>query len=648
MKKIFIAVVFLIMAVMAGCGKTKEETQEQDEKSCLILEDEDCIYVCGTYRLLKMDKATGEAVFLWENEGAAKKQAAYLYSEGQGILLNDKIYFIEAWMEEDAATEHKALSVINTDGTDYCRIEEIPGYSDDSMALIDGILYVDVYHLPQDGTGSMLSYAVLKDGTLAENIEAADMEEYAGIPEGYMHSSYHSSGQRTLFTAEALKNFGYMILENEDYELVKVMPDTGEEISMSSEFGILYSYNDNYFLTGHYGADKGFYLYDRETMESKLLFEIKGGAEIIDMDQDYVYVQYSRIDGKEMEDGARKNVFEKISLGTGERTVIFEKDVQKGMEYDFPQLLSDMVVKNGYLYYVGEENYKLYLMRRSLNSPETEEKLGEAFYDTGIGEVGTIVSYYEEFYSKAVPDIMLAYVDLEWLKVDERFSGAEEINRYLTEYQNNNIEYERSNSGWLEEILEEDDTGAFEIPYSYSGSLSEIDYFDEVYLSFCQLEYDYTGGAHGMPCRIGFTFELETGRRLFLKDVMENNEEELKDIVTEYFAEYIGKNPGDFWEGSVDYVRECTDLESPFYLTEEGIAFYFAPYELAPYAGGFQEVTIPYEEFEMKIQVNPPDPDYYGKYQEMPEPYGEPGGNEYGILPGLGDGGVSYALDEKM
>ena len=108
-----------------------------------------------------------------------------------------------------------------------------------------------------------------------------------------------------------------------------------------------------------------------------------------------------------------------------------------------------------------------------------------------------------------------------------------------------------------------------------------------------------------MLYRIGYTFDLQTGERLVLEDVIANNEEELKDIVTKYFEKEILANPdsGYYWSDAPDTVRELTDLESSFYLTERGIRFYFEPYLLACWAAGFQEVTVPYEEFELKIPV---------------------------------------------
>ena len=106
-----------------------------------------------------------------------------------------------------------------------------------------------------------------------------------------------------------------------------------------------------------------------------------------------------------------------------------------------------------------------------------------------------------------------------------------------------------------------------------------------------------------MPIWTGFTFDLQTGARLSLTDIIGNSEEELKEIVTRYFAEYISQAPEAFWEDALDTVRENINFNSDFYLNENGITFYFSPYELASYAAGFQEVTVPFEEFEMKIPL---------------------------------------------
>ena len=590
-----VVLVLLFAMIFAGCGKEKaKEAFPQEEKSCLIEEDSDYLYLCGSYQLLKLNKATGESTVLWENKKDFEGLDYRLYSDGQGFLFGDRVYFIEAYRDEELGSECKALSVICTDGTGYQRLHQLDSYSSGSMVLLDDELYVDAPD--EEGNAGWLCYQFQEDGSLSES-SRPELEEL--VRQGYSQLSYTDNGRRKLLMPEAEEKFGYLVLRDENYEVVKVDPKSGEEEKLPAELLQMEAYNEGNFLCV---AGNKLYLVDSKTLQINKTIQYDNSVSYIDVittDEEYAYVTYVTEDESEH---TQKCVFEKVSLETGDRSVIFEQEQMVGVGAEFSIYLSDIVVKNGYLYYAGAEDYQLYMMRRSLANPSEEEKLGEAFYDSGIGEVGTIQSYYERTYSRTMPDVLLTETDLEWLQVDEKFAGADKINRYLEEEQNKNIEYENGNVEWMEEMIEE--YGEDGISHSsYSSTLSEIAYFDGRYVSFCQQEYDYQGGAHGMPLWIGLTFDLETGERLSLPDVIANSEEELNSIVTEYFAEYINGNPEEFWEDALDIVRDEICFESDFYLTEDGIKFYFHPYALSSYAAGFPEVTIPYDEFEMKISL---------------------------------------------
>ena len=590
-----VVLVLLFAMIFAGCGKEKaKEAFPQEEKSCLIEEDSDYLYLCGSYQLLKLNKATGESTVLWENKKDFEGLDYRLYSDGQGFLFGDRIYFIEAYRDEELGSECKALSVICTDGTGYQRLHQLDSYSSGSMVLLDDELYVDAPD--EEGNAGWLCYQFQEDGSLSES-SRPELEEL--VRQGYSQLSYTDNGRRKLLMPEAEEKFGYLVLRDENYEVVKVDPKSGEEEKLPAELLQMEAYNEGNFLCV---AGNKLYLVDSKTLQINKTIQYDNSVSYIDVittDEEYAYVTYVTEDESEH---TQKCVFEKVSLETGDRSVIFEQEQMVGVGAEFSIYLSDIVVKNGYLYYAGAEDYQLYMMRRSLANPSEEEKLGEAFYDSGIGEVGTIQSYYERTYSRTMPDVLLTETDLEWLQVDEKFAGADKINRYLEEEQNKNIEYENGNVEWMEEMIKE--YGEDGISHSsYSSTLSEIAYFDGRYVTFCQQEYDYQGGAHGMPLWIGLTFDLETGERLSLPDVIANSEEELNSSVTEYFAEYINGNPEEFWEDALDIVRDEICFESDFYLTEDGIKFYFHPYALSSYAAGFPEVTIPYDECEMKISL---------------------------------------------
>ena len=560
----------------------------------MIQEDEDYIYICGTLRLVKIDKETGESEILWENTELCDDDKMYIYFQGSALLLDDKIYFVEQW-----AYGAKVLSVIRTDGTGHEKVAEFAGHS---MLLQDGILYVA-------NRDSTVCYKVYEDGTLSEAINREEMEGADGFPEESTKISYYDNGYRVLLASESIKKFGYAIYGynklEEKYKLTKVIPGTGELLDMS-QFGNYYNAsNSRYLLISSYG--EGSYLVDAETLEGREFVDCSmpdSGVTVITMDEDYVYTV-----SEVSEEGQVQYVYEKISPETGERSVICKREQSKVWQQD----IMDTVVKNGYLYYVKEMDYNLYLMRRNVEDPSKEEILGEALFDSGISEVGTMEVYQEELNRKVKNLTVNMKIDLKWLKVDDRFPGADKINKYLAEDQRQNIDYEKDlleiPMEWDEEESESEAEDAEEEEWTfyryYTSEFSEISYFDNHYLSFYQSEDDYQGGMHGMLYRIGYTFDLQTGERLVLEDVIANNEEELKDIVTKYFEKEILANPdsGYYWSDAPDTVRELTDLESSFYLTERGIRFYFEPYLLACWAAGFQEVTVPYEEFELKIPV---------------------------------------------
>ena len=112
------------------------------------------------------------------------------------------------------------------------------------------------------------------------------------------------------------------------------------------------------------------------------------------------------------------------------------------------------------------------------------------------------------------------------------------------------------------------------------------------------LTYDDTsfmGGAHGYTGRYGHTFDIRTGQELTLADLADNYDaflsaavEQLRDI--SYGAEYAayGLNEG--------YEEQLAGLfrEGNWYFNDEGLVLIANPYELASYAAGLIEFTLPY------------------------------------------------------
>lgn len=612
MKKIFFYILLMISVSLTACREQPAQTQEQtqiptpllspaevtdqvpeeeealwpeDAKSSIIQEGEDAFYLFGRARIEKIDKKTGAVDTIWLRENP-DEEGPGTYA-GSGILIGETIYFVaQEWSPETQT--YTAFSKINKDGTEYENLRVMKdGYSisASSMLLKDGILYIYVDE-------ETAAYEIGADGSLTET----QVEEVGTL-------DYYSGGKRHLFDVESMENYGYYIQEEFEFQNGQatrhyyITDGTTREIFSE---GYPLALNSSSILVRDIES-KAFYVMNGKTMEKRLLVE-DPGLSIVDMDEEAVYGYLS--------EDEETYTYVRIMLKTGEQTELFSQgSIRDWWGENSPDFMMPFTLHEGYMYYVGMRNHGMYLMRRSVADLSVEEQIGEALWDVGIAAVGTIETYYEPIHSKAYPEAVLTITDLERLSVSKHFPGADRINQYLLDYQEQIIlgekekaeEYEEYLKEWYQENPPEGEVSVR--AWGYTGRVMEVFYLDENYLSFMQYGYDDWGGAHGMPYRTGFTFDLNTGERLFLADVISNSEEELKEIVTAYFAEDINAFPQGYWEDAVDTVKKYTTLESDCYLTKDGICFYFAPYYLSTYAAGFQSKVIPYEEFELKIPL---------------------------------------------
>ena len=106
---------------------------------------------------------------------------------------------------------------------------------------------------------------------------------------------------------------------------------------------------------------------------------------------------------------------------------------------------------------------------------------------------------------------------------------------------------------------------------------------------------DYQGGAHGMFGTVCYVIDLKTGTVVEEKDLFAEGYEST-------LAELLFKH-------RMDDMEESTDVEDPddifyaeigpnnnFSVDEDGITYYYSPYEIAPYVFGVITIPVPWEE----------------------------------------------------
>ncbi|MBR4574554.1 MAG: DUF4163 domain-containing protein [Lachnospiraceae bacterium] len=153
---------------------------------------------------------------------------------------------------------------------------------------------------------------------------------------------------------------------------------------------------------------------------------------------------------------------------------------------------------------------------------------------------------------------------------------------------------------------------------------------DRKVISYTRDFSSFSGGAHGIYGKSGITYDVKTGKRLVLTDVVDTTKDNLVSVLKEKLLKMgeerdeedgdvffdldetlegysltVQNDPANYYEFSGDDAETETDTDTEtdtetgfvWYLGYDGIHFYFGPYELAAYALGDWEVIIGYDEF---------------------------------------------------
>ena len=128
----------------------------------------------------------------------------------------------------------------------------------------------------------------------------------------------------------------------------------------------------------------------------------------------------------------------------------------------------------------------------------------------------------------------------------------------------------------------------------------EIKYASEEFVSILVPIYTYTGGAHGNTGfdALNFLHEENSVRQLELRDIFTESAD-LKSVINTVTGELEVQQASFIVDRSVTLTEQ--DL-SIFTLSPKGVTFHFAPYQVASYAEGMFEVTVPFEGLRNSLQ----------------------------------------------
>ena len=117
--------------------------------------------------------------------------------------------------------------------------------------------------------------------------------------------------------------------------------------------------------------------------------------------------------------------------------------------------------------------------------------------------------------------------------------------------------------------------------------------------------YEYQGGAHGSTFVTGQTFRKSDGRRIGWEVFNNSYDEDLQNIIKAGLRKYFNVKNDDELKSylMLDNIYiiplpKCSPL-----FTADGVKFVYGQYEIAPYAAGTPQFTIPYSQLNKFLNV---------------------------------------------
>lgn len=557
-----------------------------------MLEENGMLYLKYRTEIRSLSKETGEMKTLCQFDKADENSTFWVYGGG--------LYFDRMQAESGS-----------TQGTELYGLYRLDLESGEEEHLADltdqpSVLYASKNRLYVKGYNMNVIYTLDENGKTAGELSPSDTI-YGEIPAG---CSELFNGILSYYTEQ----FGYMPVQNETCLVIADADGSHpREISdITNTSSVLFAKDAFFALLRDGNGNTQCYRYEVSDPEKRtLLYETAENISLVQYQDGYLYLmenQASQIStGKHSFKRIAADVEADAAANAAEaQNELFTVEEEPGMTNDF-SLYGNFYVTGNQAYCQQFKDYGVYLGEKTLDDAAGGEVtlLEPVLFQSPIRELGHVEAQSETLKS-ADGSRELGSVYAERLVFDGENDAVEAMNQTMQELQVSVLSAARTDAMNLDTEMSGDTAQpVYSMALTIDGD-NAITYLDDHYVCVRADGYEYTGGAHGTPFRQYFVFDRETGARLSLSDVVENPVEELQAKVGAAFRELAEKTNFAF-ESPEDLEHTVADgisYESPFYLSETGVVFYYAPYEIASYAEGFPEVTIPYNELEMKIALS--------------------------------------------
>lgn len=521
-----------------------------------------------------------------------------LYLDGEYLY-----YFNDFYQEREDRSESLLYQVDLSTGEAYQVEFSFDEYVTD-LYILDHQMYLRTYD--ENYNTGYHTIALEENGEIGEEITGTREDGRVSIPAGYEEIQILDM-EGWLYYAYQDLYYQQILLQDENQNYVLYDPDT-EEITelLSSDYSVNYydGWHILYYLSEYMSEDGAAHQYYRNlnTGEEHELSAEKRNVIGADVEGIYYMKHNSETNLHQTEDQMWYQTYDSLDQGREGQylyQITWSPYIKNNLDLVENSLLT---LSHGALYVIEDSGDQTVFA--SYNWLRGESENAVVLADREINQIGQFCYEADEELCEDCGRPVYAYY-IEGFTLNGSMPGDEAINEKIQEITDSMIKNAAGVGVDEEEYHEE--------AYYMEGSVTcevDLSYYNDRYIGLLWSGYDYySGAAHGMPYTDFRLYDRGTGEELYLDDILASSEEELNAIVTRMFEE---RHDGDeIWEWGLEYISENAGFledhhlkAGAYYLTEEGLVYYFGAYEVASYAEGMPEVLIPYNELKWKLDLS--------------------------------------------
>lgn len=521
-----------------------------------------------------------------------------LYLDGEYLY-----YFNDFYQERENRSESLLYQVDLSTGEAYQVEFSFDEYVTD-LYILDHQMYLRTYD--ENYNTGYHTIALEENGEIGEEITGTREDGRASIPAGYEEIQILDM-EGWLYYAYQNLYYQQILLQDENQNYVLYDPDT-EEITelLSSDYSVNYydGWHLLYYLGEYMSEDGAAHQYYRNlnTGEEHELSAEKRNVIGADVEGIYYMKHNSETNLHQTEDQMWYQTYDSLDQGREGQylyQITWSPYIKNNLDLVENSLLT---LSHGALYVIEDSGDQTVFA--SYNWLRGESENAVVLADREINQIGQFYYEADEELCEDCGKPVYAYY-IEGFTLNGSMPGDEAINEKIQEITDSMIK-NAAGVGMDEEEYHEE-------AYYMEGSVTcevDLSYYNDRYIGLLWSGYDYySGAAHGMPYTDFRLYDRETGEELYLDDILASSEEELNAIVTRMFEDRHGGD--EIWEWGLEYISENAGFledhhlkAGDYYLTDEGLVYYFGAYEVASYAEGMPEVLIPYDELKWKIDLS--------------------------------------------